>query len=380
MGLVGGFLAVVQDGRTADHMTTMTDASADYLPPPTTCETLATMVARFGGSLRLGPKVEVFKNEGAPEMSAEVRAFLSKQETALPPTDAVASLPGGRVFGAGAVLAPDGSSIARDVSLDFGRPEDAHWLLNDGKIRPPQRLAGRTAVIASTLGEGYCHWLLDELPRLLLLEKTDGVTTLIAHTEEPYAREALALRGWPGAVIEPVRRGHWQCDDLIVPTLTGWTGRATSRQIQLVTEFTRSLQSADSVAGERIYISRTAARRRRVINEAEVAAMLKAVGFTEVRVEELSWREQINVFRRAKLIVAPHGAGLANLIFCQRGTRVIEFFSRAYLNGCFWQLAALQGLDYLPLVPPCGEALGYNPRANRLDLTVDLAQLRAALA
>ena len=86
MGLAGGFLAVVQDGRTADHMTTMTDACADYLPPPTTCETLATMVARFGGSLRLGPKVEGFKNEGAPEMSAEVRAFLSKQETALPPT------------------------------------------------------------------------------------------------------------------------------------------------------------------------------------------------------------------------------------------------------------------------------------------------------
>jgi capsular polysaccharide biosynthesis protein len=162
--------------------------------------------------------------------------------------------------------------------------------------------------------------------------------------------------------------------------LTGWTGRATSRQIQLVTEFTLPLQSPDSVTGERIYISRAAARRRRVTNEAEVATTLKAHSFTEVRLEELNWREQISVFRQAKLIVAPHGAGLANLIFCQRGTRVIELFSRSYLNGCFWQLAALRGLDYFPLVPPGREAPGCNPKDNRLDLTVDLQQLRAALA
>jgi capsular polysaccharide biosynthesis protein len=358
----------------------MTDASAYYLPPPVTCETLAAMVARFGGSMRMGPKVDAFESDGPIEATAEVRAFLRKQEMALQPTEAVASLLGGRVFGAGTVLAPDGASIARDVSLDFGRPDHVHWLLNDKKIRSPLMLAGKTAVVASALGEGYCHWLLDELPRLLLLKNANDVTTLIAHTGESYAREALALQGWTGAVIDPVRRGHWQCEELMVPTLTGWTGRATSRQIQLVTEFTLPLQSPDSVTGERIYISRAAARRRRVTNEAEVATTLKAHSFTEVRLEELNWREQISVFRQAKLIVAPHGAGLANLIFCQRGTRVIELFSRSYLNGCFWQLAALRGLDYFPLVPPGREAPGCNPKDNRLDLTVDLQQLRAALA
>ena len=358
----------------------MTDASAPYLPPPTTCETLAAMVTRFGGAKFIGPKVEALQSDGPTAATAEVSAFLSRRETMLLPTEAVANLPGGRVFGAGAVLAPDGASIARDVSLDFGRRDDVHWLLNDDKIRPPRILAGKTAVVASTLGAGYCHWLLDELPRLLLLKNTDAVTTLIAHTEGSCAREALALQGWTGAMIEPVRRGHWQCEELMVPTLTGWTGRATSRQIQLVTEFIRPLHSSDSVAGERIYISRAAARRRRVTNEAEVAATLKARGFMEVRLEELAWHQQINVFRQAKLIVAPHGAGLANLIFCGRGTRVIEFFNRAYLNGCFWQLAALRGLDYLPLVPPGPEALGCNSKDNRLDLSVDLPQLRAALA
>lgn len=372
-------LAIVPDEMTEKHPARMTAEPAHYLPPPTRCEPLAAIAQRFGGSVQRKQAIPPVALGATARFAGDVGVFLSRHETMLPTHEAVTGLPNGRVFGAGVVLAPDGGSIARDVSLDFGHPDDTHWLLDDRKIRRPQVMTGRTAVVASALGEGYCHWLLDELPRLLSLEKTDRAATLIAHVEAEYSRAALQLLGWTGAVIEPARRGHWQSEELMVPSLPGWTGRATARQLQMITEFVEPLQTNAVVGCERIYISRAQARRRRVTNDAAVVAMLASYGFVEVELEELNWQEQINAFRHAKIVVAPHGAGLANLVFSQPGTRVIEFFSRTYLNGCFWQIAALRGLAYQPLVPLGDEPLAQNPKHNRIDISVDVAQLRAAL-
>ena len=37
-----------------------------------------------------------------------------------------------------------------------------------------------------------------------------------------------------------------------------------------------------------------------------------------------SWTDTMGIFRRARLIVAPHGAGLSNLIYAEPGAFVIE--------------------------------------------------------
>jgi capsular polysaccharide biosynthesis protein len=268
--------------------------------------------------------------------------------------------------------------LARDVSMDFGKPADAHWLLTYLKIRPPELVPGTTAVIASALASGYAHWLLDELPRLLSLAP-DAAGTLIAHTAAPYAREALALHGWVGSTREPGRTTHLQCEQLLVPSLCGNVVQPSPRALERLHEFTAPLHRKTSPFGERLYLSRSRAQRRRVTNEAELRAALERQGFTTVHLEDLPWAEQINAFRHAKVIVAPHGAGLANLAFCAPGTRVVELFHRAYVHGCFWRLAALRGLDYEPIVPPGPEPLGQSPAANRLDLEAGLEAGRGGL-
>ncbi len=309
----------------------------------------------------------------------EVRAFWATETQAELGAELTVHLPGGRVFGAGAVLAPDGTSLARDVSMDFGKPAHEHWLLTYAKIRPPQPIAGTTAVIASALASGYGHWLLDELPRLLSLPP-DAAGTLLAHTAEPYARLALAQHGWRGALLQPGRTTHHQGEHLIVPSLLGSVVQPSPRALDLITTFTAGLPVENSVSsGERLYLSRARAQRRRVTNEPELRALLEAAGFTALHLEDLTWPEQIQAFRRAKVIVAPHGAGLANLAFCAPGTRVIELFHRSYVHGCFWRLAALRSLDYRPLITPGSEPLGQSPGNNRLDFAANLTQVRAAL-
>ena len=351
---------------------------APFLPPPERCEPLAGLVARWDGAMEMRSAAEVVEYALPSHASAELREFWHAETRAEAGPAFIARLPQGRVFGSGIVLSPDGRSIARDVSLDFGKPPTDHWLVTHRKIPPPQPLPGRTAVVATTLGMGYGHWLLDELPRLLTLPRA-AADAVIAHADEPCNRMALDQTGWSGAVLPADRRSHFQCEHLIVPSLVGTVVQPTRAAVDLLHAFTARYHSDTSTCGARLYLSRETARRRRVTNESALWAELEPAGFVKVRLEKMTWPEQINAFRHAKVIVAPHGAGLANLAFCRPGTRVIELFNRAYVSGCYWRLAALQGLDYRPVLPESPGPLGATPECNRLDLEADLAQVRAAL-
>jgi capsular polysaccharide biosynthesis protein len=96
----------------------------------------------------------------------------------------------------------------------------------------------------------------------------------------------------------------------------------------------------------RLYLSRARAAVRRIANENEISEVLRHRNFEIVEAENLSWREQANLFAGASVIVAPHGAALANIVFCKPGTRVVEISTRAGYGDCYWQLAAVAGLSY----------------------------------
>ena len=352
----------------------MTTPAQPTVPPPTKCERLEQIVARALGSLQIRDEETRVDYALPAHASEEMRGHLRSQAIAEYGPAFVARLPGGRVFGSGNIMSADGTTIARDVSPDFGKPFEDHWLLTYKKIRPPVSVPGPTAVIATTLGIGYSHWLLDELPRLLALERSD-CETLIAHATSAINREAFALHGFSGRVIEAKREAHFACEQLIVPSL----GRLTPTMVRALGEFTAPLNGVAPGLGERLYISREQARRRRVANEPELWAELEPRGFKKLHLEELTWAQQINAFRAARIVVAPHGAGLANLAFCAAGTKVVECFNRIYVNPCYWQLAALKELDHCPVVSSAIEPLAQTLSGNRLDIAIDVAQVLKAL-
>jgi capsular polysaccharide biosynthesis protein len=56
--------------------------------------------------------------------------------------------------------------------------------------------------------------------------------------------------------------------------------------------------------------------------------------------------EQIDCMRRAEVGVAPHGAGLTNLVWADPGTKVAELFAKEYVNACYWLIADMLGQHY----------------------------------
>ena len=94
-------------------------------------------------------------------------------------------------------------------------------------------------------------------------------------------------------------------------------------------------------------------RRRSLPNLAEIGAALAdelGASVTTVRLEGLGLGEQIDLFAGARLVVAQHGAALANLVWCSPQTRVLEIVPRQPIGvdlDYFKRLANGFGLRYL---------------------------------
>ena len=132
----------------------------------------------------------------------------------------------------------------------------------------------------------------------------------------------------------------------------------------LLAEFARDLRvqaEASTGKGRRIYVSRRDSQRRRITNENEVEDYFLRRGFEIVVLSALSFREQIGTFASADVVVAPHGAGLANTIFCAPDVKIVELMSDAYVNRCFLNLSRALGLDHT-LAVFCGSGCGDGAR------------------
>jgi capsular polysaccharide biosynthesis protein len=351
---------------------------AAKIAPPEHCATLDALVARDGGAWEERSHSGRIDYPLPAYASTEVLDYLRPLASVRGEWTGLAMLPAGRVFGAGTVLSSDGSLLARDVSGDLASSESRHWLLDCTRMRAPRLVAGATAVAAVNLGSGYAHWLLEELPRLLSIP-VGRVDNIVAHAASAWAREALALRGGRERVIAVRREQHLACAPLVVPTLAAAAGAPAPGALRRLDEFTGALGREASFFGEKLYFTRAGAGRRRVRDEAALWALLAPLGFEKLALEELSWSAQIAACRRARAVVAPHGAGLANLVFCAPGTRVVELFNRRYVNPGYWRLAALRGLDYRPILSAGDGSPREERAANREDIAFDPAQVRAAL-
>jgi prepilin-type processing-associated H-X9-DG protein len=124
----------------------------------------------------------------------------------------------------------------------------------------------------------------------------------------------------------------------------------------------------------RLYVSRAGAGHRRVTNEPEIVTLLEGHGFEPVLLEKLPFRDQVSLFRDAEIVVAPHGGGLANLVFCDSGTRVIELFPAANID-LYYRLSVALGLRYFFVKSREGPREAMGPA----DYRIEPGDLSAAL-
>jgi capsular polysaccharide biosynthesis protein len=121
----------------------------------------------------------------------------------------------------------------------------------------------------------------------------------------------------------------------------------------------------------RLFVSRADAPRRRITNEASVRACVARHGFETVVPSEIPPLAQALLFSEASHIVAPHGAGLANLLYAPQA-RVLEIFGRMTRPHYAYLASALE-CEYAVLSH--ADASG----GNHADFVVDTTRLEQAL-
>ena len=87
-----------------------------------------------------------------------------------------------------------------------------------------------------------------------------------------------------------------------------------------------------------------------------------------MHLENLPILDQVKLFNNAKLVIAPHGAGLTNLIFSQPKIKVLELLPSSYVQPYFWIICNLLNLNHHYLIE---EAIKYEGWPGFHDLMVD---------
>jgi len=193
--------------------------------------------------------------------------------------------------------------------------------------------------------DNYYHWMFEVLPRVLLLEQ-HGVAldrcTVLAPQGTAFQRESLSALGFAASKIraltgdEAIPVGLLHCTlppfSSVIPReeVCRWLGRRLGH----------------AAGGQRRLLLHRRRGKRSIANFDEMVAALAPEGFEVIVAEKLTVAEQIETFASAECVIAPHGAGLSNLVFCRPGTRVIEIISADYRTRLYGDIAADCGLCY----------------------------------
>lgn len=224
--------------------------------------------------------------------------------------------------------------------------------------------------------KNYFHWILECLPRIMAL-RSAGIFAPILMPEQlyniHYIRDSLA--------------------DLNIETIT-FNFRQTVLVKRLIVAshdspcafdkyYLKNVRDAYQIIDQvkpkpdtrKIYISRQDALKRKVANEEELISFLLGAGFECIQMEKLSFKEQRELMRETSVLLSIHGAGLANMIFMQEGSKVIELHPEGdRYNSCFYHLASAVRLDYYYSFEQ-----GDHPNPQEANITVDVESFSKTL-
>ncbi len=212
-----------------------------------------------------------------------------------------------------------------------------------------KKIPGRVLVLAQEGDKNYYHWLLEALPKLALIEKSgikfDYIYAPV--TWPPFIKETIGLLGINKPFIDSdlFSNRYVEAESIVLPSFVGISTYTPTWVVDYLRDKLLLYQTTPETAHKYIYISRKNAEHRKVNNENYIISELKRIGFIDVYLEDMTVQEQIGIISNADVILAPHGAGLANIVFAKSGAKVIELVQNHY-DASFWHLSKSLDIKY----------------------------------
>jgi len=205
----------------------------------------------------------------------------------------------------------------------------------------------------------YYFWLTECLPRLLMVKEQLKELVLI-YPENwkscTFVNETLDL-------FPELERCFISADthlfvkNLVLPEVKPWTPMFIPEPVFEVRNLLLNEVEKKRILspfGERIYISRKNAARKRFEDETLAEETLKRFGFDAVVMEDHSFFEQIAIMKKARYVFAITGAGTINVLFMQKNGHLFDVPHRDYITRSqykfhFFKLCNILNIDYSAL-------------------------------
>jgi len=264
-------------------------------------------------------------------------------------------------------------------SYEFPSAEE----LNDARVLDPQQVV---LPLASARMKNYCRYWTDCIAKLYVCERSSElrsrmgarrVDVVAPKLKLPFQHQAAALLERHTSIsIQKKRR-------LVRGRTMNATGFVFGGQHvgKIVRDFSDHLRSivpqaalSDPSSTGLVYVSRNEAKMRRILNEEALLPALRDLGFEIIRPGEMPLAMQIEKFRRARVVLAPHGAGLTNILFCRPHVTLIEIFPRGGVHGSmFARIASQRGFTYYFVVGENVDTVWSENNPNNADIVLDPA-------
>jgi len=196
-------------------------------------------------------------------------------------------------------------------------------------------------VLSCRASDNYFHWLIETLPKWLLIESCDEYKNfpllINAHMPEQHYQALKILVGDKRQIIGAKVGENYCIGKAIVPSKLSRICFDPLPKVVLTTEDAYYHPAAVAFLQERfkknntlepvrkIYLSRRSSqlKMRKMLNQQEVEAVFIQQGYEMVDMRELSFEQQIVLFESASHIAGVSGASFSNLIFANKGCHVI---------------------------------------------------------
>ena len=197
----------------------------------------------------------------------------------------------------------------------------------------------------------YYHWFFDSLAKIYFYKKyykfTKSDYFLVPNIKNEYQKKSLSFFGIKN-ILNAYEIKHFKIGKLITTNFTNFNTNPPRKIINYFRKIFLKNINRTKINQNNIFLDRTgsASAYRDIYNKNEIISFLFKKNFKIIDPTKLNFLSQIKIFNSAKKIVGTHGAAFTNIIFCKKGTKIVELKAKNSKNNTIKNIAKNVNLNF----------------------------------
>jgi len=196
--------------------------------------------------------------------------------------------------------------------------------------------------VINLTSNAFGHWLVHDLGSIIyLIEKFPDSPILVYKNASRFVFELLQELDREVILCE----GPLQVNSVLMIAKQNDGGWMHPKDLEILQKFSERFKPSTLDSIERIYASRRLLNRSPK-NEKDIERLFKNFNFKILRLEEINFIDEINMFKFTKILAGIHGSWQFNSIWMDKKTKIIDIVNENYWTELIHRVCAMKDIDY----------------------------------